>query len=37
MTSNSEEIVQQVQQDFQALIAYVSGPAARAQTAYTVE
>jgi hypothetical protein len=37
MTSNSEEIVQQVQHDFQALVAYVTGANARAQTAYTVE
>jgi hypothetical protein len=37
MTSNSEEIVQQVQHDFQALVAYMTGADARAQTAYTVE
>jgi len=37
MTSNSQEIVQQVQHDFQALVAYVTGPAARVQTAYAVE
>jgi hypothetical protein len=37
MTSNSDEIVQQVQQDFQALVAYVTGGAARTQIAYTVE
>ena len=37
MTSHSEPIVQQVQQDFQALVAYVTGADARAQTASTVE
>jgi hypothetical protein len=37
MASNSDEIVQQVQDDFQNLLAYVTGPDARAQTAYTVE
>ena len=37
MTSNSEEIVQQVQHEFQHLLAYVTGPEAQAQTAYTVE
>jgi hypothetical protein len=37
MTSNSDEIVQQVQQAFQALVAYVTGAEARGQTAYTVE
>jgi hypothetical protein len=37
MTSNSEPIVQQVQHDFQNLVAYVTGPDTRAQTAYTVE
>ncbi len=37
MTSNSEQIVQQVQRDFQTLLAYVSGPEAQSQTAYTVE
>ena len=37
MTSNSEEIVQQVQHDFQNLLAYVTGPEAQSQTAYTVE
>jgi len=37
MTSNSGEIVQRVQQDFQALVAYVTGAEARGQTAYTVE
>jgi hypothetical protein len=37
MASNSDEIVQQVQDDFQNLLAYVTGPDARAQTVYTVE
>ena len=37
MTSNPEPIVQQVQHDFQNLLAYVTGPNARSQTAYTVE
>jgi hypothetical protein len=37
MTSNPESIVQQVQHDFQNLLAYVAGPEARSQTAYTVE
>jgi hypothetical protein len=37
MTSNSAEIVQQVQHDFQNLLGYIMGPDARAQTAYTVE
>jgi hypothetical protein len=37
MASNSDQIVQQVQHDFQALVAYVTGPEARSQTAYTVE
>ncbi|HEY3230389.1 MAG TPA: ISKra4 family transposase [Roseiflexaceae bacterium] len=37
MTSNVSPIVQQIQQDFQALLTYVSGPEAHAQTAYTVE
>ena len=37
MTSNSEEIVQQVQHEFQNLLTYVTGPDARSQTAYTVE
>lgn len=37
MTSNSDQIVQQVQHDFHALVAYVTGADARAQTAYTVE
>ena len=37
MTSHSDEIVQQVQHDFQNLLGYIMGPDARAQTAYTVE
>jgi hypothetical protein len=37
MTSNPESIAQQVQHDFQNLLAYVTGPEARSQTAYTVE
>lgn len=37
MTSNPESIVQQVQCEFQNLLAYVTGPDARSQTAYTVE
>jgi hypothetical protein len=37
MTSNPEPIVQQLEHDFQNLLAYVTGPDARAQTAYTVE
>ena len=37
MTSNPEPIVQQVPHDFQNLLAYVTGPNARSQTAYTVE
>lgn len=37
MTSNASPIVQQIQQDFQALLSYVSGPQAHTQTAYTVE
>jgi hypothetical protein len=37
MPSNATPIVQQVQQDFQALIAYISGPDAHTQTAYTIE
>jgi hypothetical protein len=37
MTSNSQEIAQQVQHDFRALLAYVTGPEARTQTAYTTE
>jgi hypothetical protein len=37
MTSNPESIVQQLQQEFQNLLAYVTGPDARSQTAYIVE
>jgi hypothetical protein len=37
MTFNPEPIVQQVQGEFQNLLAYVTGPEARWQTAYTVE
>jgi hypothetical protein len=37
MTSYSEPSVQQVQHEFQNLLADVMGPDARAQTAYTVE
>jgi hypothetical protein len=37
MTSSVSPIVQQIQQDFQALLAFVSGPQAHTQTAYTVE
>ena len=37
MTSNSDESVQQVQHDFQHLLGSMTGPDARAQTAYTVE
>ena len=37
MPSNSEPIVQQLRLDFETLLAYVTGPAAGAQTAYTVE
>lgn len=37
MTPNVETSVQQIQQDFQALIAYVTGPETRGATAYTVE
>ena len=37
MPSNAAPIVQQVQQDFQALVAYITGPEAQTQTAYTVE
>ena len=37
MTSNPESIVPQVQHEFQNLLAYVTGPDARSQTAYTVE
>ena len=37
MTPNADTSVQQIQQDFQALIAYVTGPETRAASAYTVE
>src|SRR5829696_5835414 len=37
MPSTAAPIVQQVQQDFQALIAYITGPEAQPQTAYLVE
>jgi hypothetical protein len=37
MTSNSDEIVQPVQQGFPALVAYVTGADAQTQTADTVE
>ncbi len=37
MPANSDAIVQQVRDDFQALLAYVSGPEAHSQTAYSVE
>ena len=37
MSFNSEPIVQQVQTDFHNLLAYVTGPQARTQPAYTVE
>lgn len=37
MTPNVDTSVQQIEQDFQALIAYVTGPQTRAATAYTVE
>jgi hypothetical protein len=37
MTSNSEEILQQVQLDFQALVTNITSSEARSQTAYTVE
>lgn len=37
MTSNAEPIVQQLQQDFQALLGYVTGPESRTQSAYNVE
>jgi hypothetical protein len=37
MTSNADEIVQQVQHDFQNLLGYMTGPEARVQTAYAVE
>ena len=37
MPSNAAPIVQQIQADFHALIAYVTGPEAQTQSAYTVE
>lgn len=37
MPSNSDLIVQQLHDDFHALLTFVSGPEAHAQTAYTVE
>ena len=37
MTPNPEPMVQQLQHDFQNLLAYVTGPKARSQTAYTGE
>ncbi|HEV8388855.1 MAG TPA: ISKra4 family transposase [Dongiaceae bacterium] len=37
MPPNAMPIVQQVQQDFQALIAYLTGPDTQTQTAYMVE
>jgi hypothetical protein len=37
MPSNAAPIVQQIQGDFHALIAYVTGPEAQTQSAYTVE
>ncbi len=37
MPSNATPIVQQIQSDFHALIAYVTGPEAQTQSAYTVE
>jgi hypothetical protein len=37
VASNSDQIVQQVQHEFQGLVAYVTGPEARSQTASTVE
>ena len=37
MPSNSEPIVQQARQECDALLAYVLGPEAAGQTAYTVE
>ena len=37
MPSNADPIVQQIQGDFHALIAYVTGPDAQTQSAYTVE
>ncbi len=37
MSSNSDPIVQQLRQEFETLLAYVTGPEAGTQTAYTVE
>lgn len=37
MASTTDPSVAQIQQDFQSLVTYVSGPEAQAQTAYTVE
>jgi hypothetical protein len=37
MTSNADASVPQVQHDFQNLLGYITGPTARAQTAYPVE
>jgi hypothetical protein len=37
MPSNSEPIVQHLRHDFETLLAYVTGPDAKAQTAYCVE
>jgi len=37
MTSNVDTSVQQIAQDFQALITYVTGPETRTASAYTVE
>ncbi len=37
MPSNSEPIVQQLRHDFEVLLAYVTGPQAGMQTAYSVE
>jgi len=37
MTPNAATSVQQIQQDFQALIAYVTGPETGTASAYTVE
>jgi hypothetical protein len=36
MTSNPESIVQQVQDEVQDLLTYVTGPGARSEMAYTV-
>ena len=37
MPSTAEPIIAQVQQQFQELVAYVTGPATRSSTAYEVE